>query len=565
MKREVGVYLFAVLLVVAVFFAAYFFSISPTGFAVYSGQPDLSAGTYNNTIYSSGAVSLDSSANATSGSYTSQVIDSNDSNTTWNNLTWTGTVPGNATLTFQVTSCSDSSCSDASFEGVASNNNTLDLSGFTGQYLQYMVLFSIPNLNTSSPSLTGVSYAYTTQPAAPEEFSITVESPSDGETYNSGHVDLNVSANGDVATWWYSLNDGDNTTFTPNTSLDVVDGSNTLEIYANSTEGNLSSQSMAFTANIPVCSETDVTACDNYLDCNNVNGYWWDDNTCHTDSQSSSSSQQQQQEQQNTTTQQEQQQVQIQQITQISLGTVSSQDVVQGDSKDLSLSVQNSGTVAVSSCSLSFTGDSASWASASSGAQDISPGASASYPFTVAVPLDTTPGAYDIGMSVSCAETSGTGSFTVNVIEKTLDFNITNVQRTSQTKVRVDYSLKDLSGQDQNVSLFFSILDNSSADVGNVSQNKTLGANKSGNYNVNIPINESLEGNLTLSANVNLEQYSNSVSEPITLGAPIGGFAIFGGQGGAGSLIVLIVVVLILGVVFFLVRRMRTAKSKSSE
>ena len=168
-------------------------------------------------------------------------------------------------------------------------------------------------------------------------------------------------------------------------------------------------------------------------------------------------------------------------------------------------------------------------------------------------------------MSVSCAETSGTGSFTVNVIEKTLDFNITNVQRTSQTKGRVDYSLKDLSGQDQNVSLFFSILDNSSADVGNVSQNKTLGANKSGNYNVNIPINESLEGNLTLSANVNLEQYSNSVSEPITLGAPIGGFAIFGGQGGAGSLIVLIVVVLILGVVFFLVRRMRTAKSKSSE
>lgn len=558
MKREAGIYLFAVLLVVAVFITFYFFNIKPTGFAVFSGQPDLSTGTYNNTVYSGSAVILNSSANATSGSYISAVLDSNNTNTTWNNLTWTGTVPANSSLSFQAMICSDATCSNVTFTGVTSTNNTIDLSGLgTGQYLQYKALFSIPNLNISSPSLTGASYSYTTQ-EQPVEFSITVHSPTNS-TYDSTTVNLSVSATQDVSGWWYILNAGSNTSFTPNTTITAAEGSNSVTVYANNTEGNVSYKAVSFTVQIPVCDSSHLSACSNYLDCNNEGGYWWDDNTCNQESQAKKN-------QQNTTTQQQNNVTQepvIPQITRIVLGTISSQDIIQGDSKDLTLTVQNTGTVPVSACSLTFTGDNAAWASTSAGAQSITAAgaSSASYPFSVDIPLETAPGAYDLGMTVTCAEKTETGSVAINVIQKKFDFNITNVQRTSQNKVRIDYSIKDLIGEKQNISVFFSIIDNSSKDVGNISQNKTLSANKTSTYNVNIPINETLEGNLTLSANVNSEQYSSSVLQPISLGAPIGGFAIFGGQGGAGSIIILIILVAVLAAVFFVVRKMRKAKS----
>ena len=74
-----------------------------------------------------------------------------------------------------------------------------------------------------------------------------------------------------------------------------------------------------------------------------------------------------------------------------------------------------------------------------------------------------------------------------------------------------------------------------------------------------MPINESLEGNLTLIANLNSEVYSSSIMEPITLGTPIGGFAIFEGIG-TGGIILLIIVVLVLIIIFFGARKLRTSK-----
>ena len=153
-------------------------------------------------------------------------------------------------------------------------------------------------------------------------------------------------------------------------------------------------------------------------------------------------------------------------------------------------------------------------------------------------------------------------------MQKKLDLNITNVRRTRDDRVSVDYILTELAGEDQDVEILFSIKDSSGVLVGEASQNRSLNANESDDFRTNIPINETLlpvnettgepvETDLTLSAAFNSQVYSSTVLEPITLGAPIGGFAIFEGIGGAGGAILLIVVVLILIVIFFIARKMR--------
>jgi len=244
-------------------------------------------------------------------------------------------------------------------------------------------------------------------------------------------------------------------------------------------------------------------------------------------------------------------------ITQISLSDVPGQEIIQGNSKELTLSVHNTGTMPVSGCKLEFTGDSTSLVSTNEDAKDLTAGQTISYTFLSKIPEDMSFGAHSVGLSVTCAQTKATTEFSITVLQKKLDFNITSVQRTRQDRVRVDYSLKELAGEQQDVQLFFSIKNVSDLEVANISKNETIDANKTGNFRINIPINKTLEGNLTLLVNFNSQDYSSSVLEPISLGAPIGGFAIFEGVGGTGSVIILVVVVLVIGGVFFIARRMR--------
>ena len=68
--------------------------------------------------------------------------------------------------------------------------------------------------------------------------SITIYSPKN-TTYPYNNISLKVSAGENVHTWWYSLNGGSNTTFTPNTIITADEGFNELVIYANDTAGNI--------------------------------------------------------------------------------------------------------------------------------------------------------------------------------------------------------------------------------------------------------------------------------------------------------------------------------------
>jgi parallel beta-helix repeat protein len=81
---------------------------------------------------------------------------------------------------------------------------------------------------------------------------IYVVSPVEGQTYSASYVYLWVySPDSDAYRWWYSLNSGQNTTFTPNTTITgLSNGDYRLIIYVNDTSGNENSTTVNFTISV---------------------------------------------------------------------------------------------------------------------------------------------------------------------------------------------------------------------------------------------------------------------------------------------------------------------------
>ncbi|WP_440951907.1 PGF-pre-PGF domain-containing protein [Methanococcoides sp. FTZ1] len=74
---------------------------------------------------------------------------------------------------------------------------------------------------------------------------ITVDLPANNAEYTTNEVSLNVTGDGTVDTWWYSLNGSSNVTFTPNITLPVLpDGTHNLRVYASDSLGNEVSSSL---------------------------------------------------------------------------------------------------------------------------------------------------------------------------------------------------------------------------------------------------------------------------------------------------------------------------------
>ncbi|MCK4714427.1 MAG: PGF-pre-PGF domain-containing protein, partial [Candidatus Aenigmarchaeota archaeon] len=68
-------------------------------------------------------------------------------------------------------------------------------------------------------------------------------------TYTTSTIQLNVSANEPINTWWYQLNtNGTNETFTPNSTIyTTLEGLNNITVWANDTTGNEGSSTRYFT------------------------------------------------------------------------------------------------------------------------------------------------------------------------------------------------------------------------------------------------------------------------------------------------------------------------------
>ena len=101
---------------------------------------------------------------------------------------------------------------------------------------------------------------------------ITIHSPAN-TTYDTKTVDLNVSADTTIDTWWYSNNSGaTNNTFTPNQTYTWEEGSNTVYVWANDSLGNENSSSLIFTV--------DTTAPVISFSCDKTSAYAGDVITC---------------------------------------------------------------------------------------------------------------------------------------------------------------------------------------------------------------------------------------------------------------------------------------------
>ncbi len=550
MRKEVSLYLFVGLLAVGTFLAVYYLNIGLTGYAVVGESGSGFNGTFENTLYDSSTSTIVLSSNQTSGTYTSNILDAGAS-VHWNNLTLQQTTPENTSTSVEVRPCSLANCSDSSFANVSDLNNL----NLTGQYFQYKVLFSgfstfdnaTNETNFTSPSLESVSAGYSAI-SAPIQTSVSISQPKGTKTSYS-EIPLSFNAVGDNITCWYNVhNASNNVEIVENTSIagcnnltfDLTSGNRaySLNLYVNGTSG-FASQSSSFSVQVPSPSTPSTPPTSPPPVTNTTN----------------------------TTTTEAPVEVTSPKVTAITAPVVVAATLIPGNSEQISWSVKNTGTEPVSACVFKAAGEYATWISAPEGSYNLNAGASHEFVFTLTAPNGTEDGSYPLSVSASCAEVSTTKDFSLVVERKKLDFEIIDAQKTRADRIRVIYSLKELTGARQNVTVYFSLLNLANVEVANVSQNRTLNANSTKEFTANIPINASVNGsfigNFSLSATANSEVYKASVLAPIVLGTPVGGFAVFTGLG-TGSYALVVVVILALLVIFLVARRMRKKSTKTS-
>ena len=223
-----------------------------------------------------------------------------------------------------------------------------------------------------------------------------------------------------------------------------------------------------------------------------------------------------------------------------------------GDVKKLSWKVKNTGTTFLNGCKFGSYGDYASWISGSE-TKNLASGEEYNFVFDVKIPESVNGGDYLLGISLDCNEISKSSALNIEVLNKKLNFEFKDVERISKGQIKVYYSLKELSGTNQDVKIQFLLFDSSNAKVAEAQDEAKIQANSVGDFDALINIDESLEGELKMLVNMNSEEYSSFFQENVILGAPTG-FAIFG-QGTNDKLISSVLIILFLLFAFFIIKR----------
>ncbi len=224
-----------------------------------------------------------------------------------------------------------------------------------------------------------------------------------------------------------------------------------------------------------------------------------------------------------------------------------------GDTKKITWNVKNTGTGFLNDCKFKSYGDYASWIS-NTETKNLAAGEEYNFVFNVEIPKDTSAGDYLLGVSLNCKEIDKSSIFNVEILEKKLNFELKNVERISKDKVRVSYSLEELSGVAQNVKLQFLLFDSNDEKTAEMQEEKSVSANSKTDFETVINIDEFLEGELKLLVNMNSEEYSTFFQENIILGTTTG-FAIFGNAENTDNIISMLIVLLFLVFAFFIIRR----------
>ncbi len=248
-------------------------------------------------------------------------------------------------------------------------------------------------------------------------------------------------------------------------------------------------------------------------------------------------------------------------ITKLTVDEISNLIVNPKDIKKISWDVKNTGTNFLNDCKFKSVGEFSSWIDYTE-TRNLAAGEEYEFVFDLNVPESAESGKYDLGVALECNEITESFDFVVEIIEKKLNFNLVKVERISKEEVNVIYSLEELSGIEQNIELQFLLFGSDNEKAAEIKENKIISANSKQEFEILIPIDSSLEGELSLLINLNSETYSTFVQENIILGSPISGFAVFGESGSVDNVVSIGLIILFSVFAFFVVRRILKHKKK---
>jgi len=232
-----------------------------------------------------------------------------------------------------------------------------------------------------------------------------------------------------------------------------------------------------------------------------------------------------------------------------------------GDTRKIIWNVKNAGSSFLNNCKLKSSGNYSSWINIDEN-KNFAAGEEHDFIIDIKIPNNIISEIYELGLNMSCNEISKSINFNIEIIEKKLDFKFINVERNEEDKVKIIYTIKELSGIDQNIELQFLFLDNNNDIIAELIENKFLPSNTEGNFESYIIVDPQVEGGIKLLVNINSETYSTFLQEDIILGSYISGLAIIGNLQGNDTIgIGLILLFLILA--FFIIRRIIKSKIKS--
>jgi hypothetical protein len=241
-------------------------------------------------------------------------------------------------------------------------------------------------------------------------------------------------------------------------------------------------------------------------------------------------------------------------IADLDLDLISSLVLGKGTSKEINLNVKNNGTSFLNDCVFISEGDYASWLS-SNIKKNIAAGEETLFNFKINVPETIGPGIYSMGYGVICKEIIKKEFFLIEILEQEVKFELIEIQRLSNEEVKIIYSLEEISGKEQNIELQFLMVGSNEEKASEVKTTIVLSANSKKEFEVLMPIDSFLEGDLNLLVNLNSKTYSAFVQEDLVLGAPISGFFLFGEAGIGENLISLGLILTFLVFSFFIIRR----------
>ena len=238
---QIGILFLSLGLLLAVVQIFHFGSL--TGFIVLeqSNESSFTGGTYNNTFYQDGSISL--FAENLTGDYVSEIFDAGRL-AKWNNVSWEAV--GDLVVTLR--SCDDEVCLDDSWNEIHFNPPA-DLIVSDNQYFQYKIDFA-RNDSEQNVSFANLSIDYELLEIPP---TLEIISPQNGATYhNNESINLNFSvSDSNLDSCWYNLADSANISIENCEELyfETSEGAHTLNLYSNNTLGFESFVEVNFSVN----------------------------------------------------------------------------------------------------------------------------------------------------------------------------------------------------------------------------------------------------------------------------------------------------------------------------